>query len=103
MFLEIFQNSQENHVLKCLFNKIAGLRPVALLQRDSSKSAFPWILRDILEHLICTWLSMQYKIGVLKNLVKFTAKFMWTAGSGISENRPCLAGYKYFDVLQNWV
>ena len=34
---------------------------------------------------------MLYKIGVLKNLAKFTAKFMWTAASGISENRLCLA------------
>ena len=37
---------------------------------------------------------MLYKIGVLKNLAKFTAKFMWTAASGISENIPCLAGCK---------
>ena len=34
---------------------------------------------------------MLYKIGVLKNLAKFTAKFMWTAASGISENRLYLA------------
>ena len=34
---------------------------------------------------------MLYKIGVLKNLAKFTAKFMLTAASGISENRSCLA------------
>ena len=27
-----------------------------------------------------------YKIGVLKNLAIFTAKFMWTAASGITEN-----------------
>ena len=26
--------------LKCLFDKIAGLRPAALLKRDSSKGAF---------------------------------------------------------------
>ena len=44
----------ETPVLKCLFNKIAGLRPVTLLQRDSSKGAFSCILRDFLEHLICT-------------------------------------------------
>ena len=43
------------------------------------------------------------KKGVLKNPAKFTAKFMWTAASGISENRPCLAGCKFIDVLQNWL
>ena len=93
----------ETPVLKCLFNKIAGLRPVTLLQRDSSKGAFPWILRDFLEHLICTWLSIQYKTGVLKSVAKFTVKFMWTATSGYRENRPYLAGCKYFDVLHKWL
>ena len=29
-----------------------------------------------------------------KNPAKFTAKLMGTAASGISENRPCLAGCK---------
>ena len=38
-----------------------------------------------------------------KNLAKFTAKFMWTAASNIGENRPCLAGCKFIDVLQNWL
>ena len=47
---------------------------------------------------------MQYRpIDVLKNLAKFTGKFMWTTASGISENRPCLAGCKFFYVLQNSV
>ena len=40
-------------MLKCLFNKSAGLKPAALLKRDSSKSAFPSILRDFLEDLFC--------------------------------------------------
>ena len=31
---------------------------------------------------------MLYKKGVLKNPAKFTAKFMRTAASGISENPP---------------
>ena len=44
---------------------------------------------------------MLYKICVLKNLAKFTAKFMRTAASGISENRPCLAGCKFIGVSQN--
>ena len=39
---------------------------------------------------------MECNIGVLKNLAKFTAKFMRTAASGIRENRPCLAGCKIF-------
>ena len=40
-------------------------------------------------------------MGVLKNLAKFLAKFMRTAASGISENRPCLACCKFSNVLQN--
>ena len=43
---------------------------------------------------------MLCKIGVLKHRAKFTAKFMGTAGSGTSENRPCLADYNFIDVLQ---
>ena len=38
-----------------------------------------------------------------KNLAKFTAKFMWTAVSNISENRPCLVGCKFINVLKNWL
>ena len=34
-----------------------------------------------------------------KLLAKFKAKFMWTATSNISENRPCLVGCKIIDVL----
>ena len=44
---------------------------------------------------------MLCKKGDLKNPTKFTAKFMRMAASGISENRPCLAGCKFIDVLQN--
>ena len=39
---------------------------------------------------------MLYKIVVLKNFAKLPAKFMWTTASGISENRPSLAGCKFF-------
>ena len=63
--------------------------PAALLKRYTSKGVFPWILRDFLEHLFCIWLSK--------------AKLMWTAASGVSENRPCLAGCKCFVVFQNWL
>ena len=38
-----------------------------------------------------------------KNLAKFTVKFMWTAASNICENRPCLVGCKFIDVLKNWL
>ena len=44
---------------------------------------------------------MLYKKGVLKKLTKFTAKFMLTAASAISESRPCLASCKFINVLQN--
>ena len=44
---------------------------------------------------------MLYITDVLKNLVKFTAKSMCAAASGISENRPCLAGCKFIDVLHH--
>ena len=44
---------------------------------------------------------MLCKIGILKHPAKFTAKFVGTAASGTSENRPCLAGYNFIDVLQS--
>ena len=49
-------------------------------------------------HLITVYYA---KKGVLKNPTKFTVKFMGAAASGISENKPCLAGCKVIDVLQN--
>ena len=101
MFSEIFQNSHENTCAHLSFKQ--RCTPVALLTRDSSTDAFPWILWDILEHPFCIGLSMLYKTGILKNLAKFTAKFMWTAVSGISEHRPCLVGCKFIDVLKNWM
>ena len=82
-----------------------SLRPAALLKRDSSTGIFPWILRDFLEYLFCITYDyrMLYKIGVLKNLAKFAAKFIWTATSDISKNGPFLAGCKFIDVLQSWL
>ena len=44
---------------------------------------------------------MPYKVDVLKNLAKFTAKSMWAVGFGISENKTCLADSKFIDILQN--
>ena len=44
---------------------------------------------------------MLYKIGFLKHIVIFTAKFMRTTAPGITENIPCLAGCKFIDVLQD--
>ena len=78
-----------------------NLRHAALLKRDSSTGVFSIILRDFLELLFCIWFSYVIQKSVLKNSVIFTAKFMWTASSGISEDRPCLAGCKFIDVLQN--
>ena len=46
---------------------------------------------------------MFYKVGVLKNLTIFKAKFMWTAASGITENIPFTPGCKFSDVLQDWL
>ena len=90
-------------MLDCLFKKLASLRTAALLKGDSSTGVFSRILRDFLEHLfILYWIIACYaKKGDLKNPTKFTAKFMRMAASGISENRPCLAGCKFIDVLQN--
>ena len=42
---------------------------------------------------------MLYKIGALKNLTIFTEKIMWTATSGITDNKTNLAGCKFIDVL----
>ena len=78
-------------MLKCLFNIVAGQRPAALLKRDSSTGVFQWILQDFLEHLFCIWLLYVIQKRCSKRLTKFTAKFMLTAASGISENRTCLA------------
>ena len=80
---------------------MANLRHSAFLKRDSSTGDLSRILRDFLGHLFCIWLFMLYKKSVLKYSGIFTAKFMWTAASGISENRPCLAGCKFINVLQN--
>ena len=44
---------------------------------------------------------MLYKIGALKNLAIYTAKFMRTVASGITENIPFLPGCTFSDVLQN--
>ena len=85
------------------FKKLASLRPVALLKGDSSTVVFSRILRDFLEHLFVFDYRMLCEKGILKNPTKFRAKVMWTTGFGISENRPCMAGWKYINVLQNWL
>ena len=85
------------------FKKLASLRPVALLKGDSSTVVFSRILRDFLEHLFVFDNRMLCKKGVLKNPTKFRAKVMWTTVFGIGENRPCMAGWKYINVLQNWL
>ena len=45
MFLKISQISQGNTCVGSLFNKVAGLRPVTLLKRDSNAGVFLWSLR----------------------------------------------------------
>ena len=53
---------------------------------------------------IYIWLPyVMQKKSVLTNPAKFTAKFMRTAATGISENRPCLTDCKFIDFLQNWM
>ena len=84
------------------FKKLASLTPAALLKGDSSTGVFSRILWDFLEHLFVFDYRMLCKKGVLKNPTKFRAKFMWITAFGISENRPCMAGWKFIDVLQNW-
>ena len=88
---------------KCLFNKAGGLRPAALLNKDSSTGVVSRILRNSLEHLLCITYDYHvlYKIGIVKNLAKFTVKFLRTAASRINENKPCLASCKFMDILQN--
>ena len=80
------------------FKKLASLTPAALLKGDSSTGVFSRILRDFLEHLFVFDYRMLCKKGVLKNPTKFRAKFMWKTASGISENRLCMAGWKFIDV-----
>ena len=50
---KFFKIHRKTPVMKCLFNKIAGLRPAALLKSDSSKGVFPWILRDFVYDYLC--------------------------------------------------
>ena len=40
VFLEIFQNSQENTCARVFFNKVAALRPATLLKRDTGTGVF---------------------------------------------------------------
>ena len=88
---------------ECLFKKLASLRPAALLKGDSSTGVFSRTLRNFVEHLFVFDYGMLCKKGVLKNPTKFRAKFMWTTAFGISENRPFTAGWKFIDVLHNWL
>ena len=56
---------------------------------------FARFFRTPILHLITVYYA---KKGVLKTPTKFTAKFMWAAASGISENKPFFGGCKIIDV-----
>ena len=86
-------------MLKCLFKKFAPLRPAALLKGDSNKVFFLENFAKFFRTPVL-YLIMLCKKCVLKNHANFTAKFMRTAASGISENRLCLAGCNFIDNLQ---
>ena len=102
--LRNFPKLTGKHLRRSVFlKKFLSQRPAALFKRDSSTGVFSRILRDFLEHLLCIWLSYVMQKRCSKNPAKFTAKLMWTAASGISENRPCMADCKFIDVLQNWL
>ena len=90
-------------MLKCLFNKVAVLRPVALLKRDSRTGAFPWILRDTLEHLFCRWLSHVIQNRCSKESRKIRGKTHVNGCFWYSWEWPCLAGCKFLNFLQNWL
>ena len=61
MFLEIFQKFTGKRLCSGVtLIKVADPRSAAFFKRDSSRSVFPWILRDFLEHLFC--ISSSYVI-----------------------------------------
>ena len=102
MFSEIFQNSLKTPVIKCLFN---SCRPedCSFIKKRFQQSCFPVDFAKFFRTPTLYTIIYVIQNSVLKDLTKFTAKFMWTAASGISENRPCLAGWNFSDVLQNWI
>ena len=72
-------------ISKCDFNKVA--------LQFYCMGVVLYICCIFSEHLFLkTPLDGYFYIDVLSDLAKITAKFMWTAASGTSENRPCLAG-----------
>ena len=63
-------------MLKCHFNKVADLWPATLLKRDPAQ-VFSREFCEIFYNIYFVYdYRMSYKIGVLKNFAKFTAKFM---------------------------
>ena len=85
-------------MLNWFFNKIAGLRPEAYyfikkrFQQRRFRVNYARFFRTPILYVIIYVIQNRSSI---KNHAKITAKFMWTAVSGISENRPCLAGCKF--------
>ena len=98
--------NRKTPVLKCLFLK-KKKKKVWDLQLYEKETPAPVFSREFYNIFQNTYFVFDYRLlckkDVLKNPTKFTTKFMRTAASGISENRPCLAGCIFINVLQNWL
>ena len=62
-------------MLKCLFKKLASLRPAALLKKKTPAQVFSQEFWEIFYNTYCVIdYRILYKKGVVKNPVKFMAK-----------------------------
>ena len=86
-------------MLKCLFKKFASLKPAALLKRDQVQ-VFSREICKIFRTPILYLIIVCYTKRCAKKSRKIHGKIHVKAASGISENRPCLPGCKFIDVLQ---
>ena len=102
MFLKIFQNYRKTPALKSFLVKLQA-REQHLYEIETPAQVLV-NLREFLENPFCITYDYHtlHKIGVLKNLPMFAAKFLWTAASDITENIPSVAGCKFTDILQDW-
>ena len=99
MFLKVPQNLQENTFAKVILVKFQARdlylykiqTPVQMFSRNFTRFCITYDY-----HVLC-------KICALKNFAIFTAKFILPAASSITENKPCLEGCKFIDVLQDWL
>ena len=100
------ENARVPKRITTIVMKLAGKRLFETSSFIKKRIQNRYFLEDIatfLEHLFFIWLLFVNRKRCSKNTAKFTTKFMWTAASGISENRPCLAGFKFIDALQKWL